>query len=100
MQAQAQGARGQIGKSFVGQQKKTTVINDERQAAATLFFGPANPPITSPQAARGGAKDQHAQPLALSDDSVPNLFPDSADITQVVMFGQQAPGVGSFLASA
>jgi len=42
-QHQRQGTRTQIGKSFVGQEQKSAVIDHQGQAAPALLLAPANP---------------------------------------------------------
>ena len=94
VRGQAQGTRGQIGEGFVGQEQETAVIGNEREAAAALFFGPADPLIAGAQAAGSSTKNQHAQPNTPSGDRIPELLADRTDIAQVMMFAQQTAGAG------
>jgi len=91
IQRQAQRTGGEIGKSFVRQQQEAAVVDQERQAPPPLLFGPSDPLIAGPQPARGGAKDQHAQPVATAvEEGIEQLFTDSVDIAQTMVLGQQA----------
>lgn len=51
LEGQAQGTGTQIGTGFVGQEQEAAVIDEERQAAAALLFGPADPAIPRAQPA-------------------------------------------------
>ena len=76
---------------FVGQQQEAAVVDDQGQSAAALLLGPADPLVARAQTARGGAKNQHTQPVATSvSDGVEELLADGADIAQIMMSGQQA----------
>ena len=95
VERQAQGTGAQIGKGFVGQEQEAAVVDDQRQAAAALLLAPADPAVARTQSARGGAKNQHAQPVAAGiGDGVKELLAHGADIAQIMMLGQQSAGAG------
>ena len=64
IQRQPQGAGTEVGKGLVRQEQESAVIDDQGQTATALLLAPADPAVAGAQPARGGAKDQHPEPVA------------------------------------
>ena len=67
-------------------QEEAGVVDDEREAAAALFLGPANPAVAVAQAAGGGAEEQDAEPVARGvGEGVVEAFADGLEGAEIVM---------------
>jgi hypothetical protein len=82
----------------VGQEQEAGIAGDEREPAAALLVGPANPLVARAQAAGGGAEDQHAEPVAVGvGDGVVETLADGLEAAQVMVFVQELLGAGQLV---
>ena len=97
-QDQAERFGGQIGDGLVGPKQEAGVADDEREAAAALLVGPADPLVARAQTAGGGAKDQHVKPVAVRvDERVMETLTDGLEAAQIMMRVEQLLGARQFV---
>src|SRR5208283_2665479 len=76
------------------------IVDHQRQTAAALFLGPADPAVPPAQPAGGGAKNQRPEPNAAPiGQSINELLADGLDIAQIMMLGQKPMSAGFVFAS-
>ena len=89
-QHQAQGFGSEVGEGFVWQQEKAGVVDDQREAAAAVFLGPADPLVAGAQAASGGTEDQDAEPVTEGvGEGIVEALADGFEAAQIVMLIEQ-----------